>query len=527
MVAEGSWWNPVLAFVIALLVGALLGSLVQTQFNLQELEALGVEIGIGTRLETSMQDLVNFAPVYVILFGVGFLFSQVAASVVARVVGRSSRLWLCPLAAAAGLWVTLRVVDTLAPMPTLIAATRGTGGVIAMLATAAVAGWLFAVLVSRRSRRSAGFSSLSLMALVLAGGLLLPPSDALADGSPGYQVETLVRGLEHPWSLAFLPDGRMLVTERPGRLRMITADGHLQKEALAGVPDVFASGQAGLFEVLPARDFERTGTLYLSYACGTPEANHTCLARGELGEQGLGNVSEIFRTQPAKQGDAHYGGRLAWLPDHTLVLTLGDGFDYREQAQRRENHIGSIVRLNPDGTVPDDNPYAGIDRYQGEIYSFGHRNVQGLAYDGENERLIAHEHGPRGGDEINIIRPGANYGWPITTHGLDYTGARVTPFTEHEGVEPPLLHWTPSIAPSGMTLYDGDLFPQWRGDLLVGALAARQVHRVSLDNGQATEAGILFDELDERIRDVRTGPDGAVYLLTDSADGRVLKVTPE
>jgi glucose/arabinose dehydrogenase len=218
---------------------------------------------------------------------------------------------------------------------------------------------------------------------------------------------------------------------------------------------------------------------------------------------------------------------MVWLPDDTLVLTLGDGFDYREQAQRRQNHIGSIVRLNPDGSVPDDNPFAGHDTYQGEIYSYGHRNVQGLAYDSEQGRLIAHEHGPRGGDEINVIRPGANYGWPVTTHGLDYTGARVTPFEEREGVESPLLHWTPSIAPSGMTVYTGDLFPQWQGDLLVGGLVTRQVHRVRLAGGEATEVGTLFGELGERIRAVVTGPDGSVYLLTDNADGRVLKVTPD
>ncbi|HSP01706.1 MAG TPA: PQQ-dependent sugar dehydrogenase [Thioalkalivibrio sp.] len=206
---------------------------------------------------------------------------------------------------------------------------------------------------------------------------------------------------------------------------------------------------------------------------------------------------------------------------------MGDGFDYREQAQRRENHIGSIVRLNPDGTTPEDNPFAGSDRYQVEIYSYGHRNVQGLVYDSEQERLIAHEHGPRGGDEINVIRPGVNYGWPVTTHGLDYTGARVTPFKERAGIEPPLMHWSPSIAPSGMAVYTGDLFPQWRGDLLIGGLVTRQVHRVTLEDGQAREVGALFGELDERIRDVRTGPDGAIYLLTDSADGRVLRVTPE
>jgi glucose/arabinose dehydrogenase len=443
---------------------------------------------MGTQFEPSAQDLVNFAPVYAMLFGVSFLVSLGVASWIARLAGDLNRLWVYPLAAGVGLWTTLALVNTLAPMPTLI---------------------------------------VPVMVLALAGGLVLPESEALADESPDYSIETLAQGLEHPWALAFLPDGRMLVTERPGRLRMLTADGDLLPDALDGLPAVFASAQAGLFDVLPATDFAQSKAIYLSYACGTVQANHACLARAELGDNRLSNVTEIFRVQPAKEGNAHYGGRLAWLPDNTLVLTLGDGFDYREQAQRPENHIGSIVRLNPDGSVPATNPFADSERYQGEIYSYGHRNVQGLVYDSERERLFAHEHGPRGGDEINVIRPGANYGWPITTHGLDYTGARVTPFEERDGIEPPLLHWTPSIAPSGMAVYYGDLFPQWRGDLLVGGLVTRQVHRVSLEDGQAREVGHLFGELNERIRDVRTGPDGAVYLLTDSADGRVLKVTPK
>jgi glucose/arabinose dehydrogenase len=517
-----AWWKAALAFIVALIVGSVLGSLVQTQFNLQALEALGVEISMETRLETSVQDLINFAPLYAMMFGTSLLFSQGLAAVVVRLAGNAGRLWLYPLAAATGLGLTLAIVNALAPMPTLIAATRGPGGLTAMLVTAAIAGWLFAMLVTGLIRRDSGRSAMPVMVLAVAAGLALPESDAVADESPGYEIETLAQGLEHPWSLAFLPDGRMLVTERPGRLRMLTAEGELLPDALNGLPEVFASVQAGLFDVLPAMDFQRSRMIYLSYACGTHQANHTCLAQGELGEEGLNDglnkVTEIFRAQPAKEGNAHYGGRLAWLPDNTLVLTLGDGFDYREQAQRPENHIGSIVRLNPDGSVPADNPFAGSDRYQGEIYSYGHRNVQGLVYD---------EHGPRGGDEINVIHPGANYGWPITSYGLDYTGALVTPFRERAGIESPLLQWTPSIAPSGMTLYSGDLFPQWQGDLLVGGLVTRQVHRVRIENGQATELGALFGELGERIRDVRTGPDGAVYLLTDSADGRVLKITPE
>jgi glucose/arabinose dehydrogenase len=336
----------------------------------------------------------------------------------------------------------------------------------------------------------------------------------------------MVAGLEHPWSLAFLPDGGALVTERAGRLRLVSGNWELTREPIAGVPTVFNDAQAGLFDVLLSPDFEADQTLFLAYACGTAAANHLCVARGQLQGMALKDVVEIFRAKPAKQGSAHYGGRMAWLPDGTLIVTLGDGFDYREQAQDLSSHLGKIVRLNPDGTAPADNPFVDREDALPEIYSYGHRNVQGLVYDSVEGLLISHEHGPRGGDEINIIEPGHNYGWPVITHGIDYTGAMITPFVEREGMEQPLLHWTPSIAPSGMTRYRGELFPDWQGNLLVGALADRSVHRVTLEGRQASDVETMLEELGERIRDVATGPEGAVYLLTDSADGRVLRLLP-
>lgn len=522
-------WEMAGAFIAALVFGAVLGSVIQTQFNLLALQNLGVEIGIGERLQTSLQDIVNFAPLYGVLFGVSFLLSQTAALLLGRVIGVRWQAPVCALAAAVGLWVTFSLADALAPMPTLIAATRGSGGLLAMLVGAALTGWLFARLIGVSSSGSHGYGSA--LVLALAGGLMLPEGQALAQQStaqqsPDYRVDVVAEGLEHPWSIAFLPDGRALVTERPGRLRVLSADGTLQPEPLSGVPPVFASGQAGLNEVSLAPDFPASQQIYLSYACGTAEANHTCLARARLGTKGLEDTEEIFRVQPAKKGAAHYGGRIAWLPDDTLVLSLGDGFDYREEAQKLTSHIGTIVRLSGNGSAPADNPFRGREGALPEIYSYGHRNVQGLIFDTEQSRLIAHEHGPKGGDELNLIEPGKNYGWPITSFGLDYTGARVTPFTNRPGMEPPLLHWTPSIAPSGMTLYNGEMFPQWQGDLLVGALAARRVHRVSLEKGEARDVEVLFESLNERIRDVKTGPDGAVYLLTDSANGQVLRVTP-
>ncbi|MCB8888697.1 PQQ-dependent sugar dehydrogenase [Vreelandella malpeensis] len=523
-------WSRVLLHVaIALVAGILLGSIIQTQINLAALARMGVEISLARRIATTLWDLVTFSPIYALLFSVGFLISQTVALTISRLVlhGRY-RLALCPLLAIVALFATLHIVNHFAPMPTLVAATRTTFGLVAMLASAGFAGLLLALLRGRGHRhRGTHLTGAAIMALGAGIVGLAPSPPALAQvDAPAYRLEVLTEGLEHPWSLAFLPEGRMLVTERPGRLWLLDAQGQRLDE-IEGVPEVFASGQAGLFDVLVSPQDDQHDRLFLSYACGELAANHTCLARARLDDGALSEVEEIFRTHPAKRGAAHYGGRLAWLGDGTLLLTLGDGFDYREQAQNLESHLGSLVRLNTDGSAAQDNPFVNEVDARPEIYSIGHRNVQGLVVAGDG-RVIAHEHGPRGGDEINLISPGANYGWPIATTGLDYTGARVTPFTEYPGTEAPLLEWTPSIAPSGMTLYDGDLFPAWRGNLFVGSLVDHEVRRVTLDADatRAKDVEGLFGELEERIRDVRTGPDGAVYLLTDSPDGQLVRVVP-
>lgn len=341
-----------------------------------------------------------------------------------------------------------------------------------------------------------------------------------------YRIETVTEGLEHPWSLAFLPDGRMLVTERVGRLRIIEQDGRLNPQPVAGLPEVFAAAQAGLMEVQLDPEFASNQQIYLTYAYGTVKANNTRLAKARLVDGQLQDVQVLFSALPAKAGAAHYGGRLAFLPDNSLVLTLGDGYDLREQAQDRSNHIGKIVRLNRDGSIPKDNPLVGQAGAAAEIYSLGHRNVQGIVYDAERQRLYSHEHGPRGGDELNLIEPGNNYGWPLITFGIDYTGAQISPYTELPGLQQPLLHWTPSVAPSSLTIYRGELFPQWQGDLFASTLAERSVRRIRLQDGKLAGEEVLFEELEARIRDVRSGPDGALYLLTDSPDGQLLRVLP-
>lgn len=340
-----------------------------------------------------------------------------------------------------------------------------------------------------------------------------------------YRIETVAKGLEFPWSLAFLPDGRMLVTERPGRQRVIE-NGVLRPDAISGLPAIFVSGQAGLFDVLPDPDFANNHELFLSFAQGSNGSNHVRIVRARLDGMALKDVLPIFTAQPGKRGDVHYGGRMAWLADGTLVMGTGDGFNYREKAQKLNTHLGKVIRIHRDGRVPADNPFVGNAKALPEIYSLGHRNVQGMVFDAETGTLYAHEHGPRGGDEVNVIVAGRNYGWPLITYGVDYSGAIISPFTEKPGLEQPLLHWTPSIAPSGMTLYRGKLFALWQGSLLVSALAGQVVQRIPIVDGRAGTQETLFAELQTRLRDVRTGPDGAVYLLTDRQFGRVLRVVP-
>jgi len=353
--------------------------------------------------------------------------------------------------------------------------------------------------------------------LALTGGLAW---------AQAYQIETLASGLEHPWSIAWLPDATALVTERAGRLRVLR-NGELVDAPVAGVPAVYAASQGGLFEALPDPDFANNRRIYISFAHGTAEANATRVIRARLEGMRLTDKEILFTASPLKDTPVHYGGRMTFLPDGTLLVGLGDGFDFREQAQKLDNHFGKIVRIHTDGSVPEDNPFVDVDDALPEIYSYGHRNIQGLLYDARTDTVWQHEHGPRGGDEINIIKAGENYGWPVATHGIDYSGAIVSPFDTRPGMVDPLLVWTPSIAPSGMSLYRGELFPAWQGDLFVTALAARHVRRIDVQAGRVGEQEIMLDDMGERFRDIRTGPDGALYVLVDAENGAVLRISPK
>jgi len=336
-------------------------------------------------------------------------------------------------------------------------------------------------------------------------------------------VETLVEGLDHPWGMAFLPGGQMLITERSGDLRILNTDRTLSAP-LSGVPEVVAKGQGGLLDVTLDPNFADNKLIYLSYAEAGEGGAGTSVARGRLKENGLEAVQVIFRQTPKVSGPNHFGGRLAFAPDGTLFVTLGDRFAF-EPAQDLSSHLGKIVRINPDGSVPEDNPFIGQKDAQPEIWSLGHRNVESAAIHPETGQLWALEFGPLGGDELNNPAPGSNYGWPIVSWGTHYDGKDIpNPPTRPEFVDA-VRHWTPVISPSGTTFYSGRAIPGWTGDLLVGGLSSQGIVRLSLDG--ETVSGEERIPLGFRIRDVQQGPDGAVYALTDETDGKVLRLTAE
>jgi glucose/arabinose dehydrogenase len=341
-------------------------------------------------------------------------------------------------------------------------------------------------------------------------------------------VETFARGLANPWAIAFLPDGRLLVTERPGRMRIVAKDGRLSP-ALAGVPAVFARSQGGLHDVVLDRGYAQNSTIYFCFAEPATGGGRTSLARAKLVDEGtprLDDVQVIFRQEGPLSGGNHFGCRIVQTADGNLLLTMGDHFTYRNEAQNLANHIGKIVRVRPDGSVPPDNPFVGRAGAKPEIWSYGHRNVQGAVLHPQSGKLWAHEHGPRGGDEVNIVEAGKNYGWPVIGYGIDYSGARIHASTQKAGMEQPVKYWVPSIAPAGMAFYTGDLFPAWRGNLFVGALAAGLLVRLEINGEKVGTEERLLQQMRERIRDVRHGPDGALWLATDSSQGRILRVVP-
>ena len=348
------------------------------------------------------------------------------------------------------------------------------------------------------------------------------------------KVVVVAHGLVNPWGLAFLPDGRMLVTERPGRMRLVGTDGRLSPP-LPGLPAVAAEGQGGLLDVVADPRFASNRLVYWSYSetAADGDGNGTAVARARLdgppGSERLAEVQVIFRQLPKVASRLHFGSKLVFGNDGRLFITLGDRFSRKDDAQTLDNHLGKIVRIEPDGKVPADNPLVGKPgNPRPEIWSWGHRNVQGAAIHPATGDLWATEHGPQGGDELNLVQPGRNFGWPVITHGRNYgIGTKIGDGTERADVVAPLAHWVPtSIAPSGMAFLTSDRYPGWKGNLFIGALRGQALVRITLDGNKVASQERLLQSQNERIRDVRQGPDGFLYLLTDNADGRVLKVLP-
>lgn len=343
------------------------------------------------------------------------------------------------------------------------------------------------------------------------------------------RVVDVAGGLEHAWALSFLPDGRMLVTERPGRVRVVSAGGQLSAP-VSGVPKVAARGQGGLLDIVLGPDFARDASVFLSYSEPVDGGARTAVARAEFADgptPALRNVQRIFGQKDAPSGGNHFGSRLVFARDGTLFVTMGDRFSHRDRAQQLDNHYGKIVRIRADGSVPPDNPFVGREGALPDIHSYGHRNVQGAALHPTTGVLWSNEHGPQGGDEVNVEVAGGNYGWPIITYGREYvTGLAIGEGTERADVIAPAWQWTPSIAPSGMAFYTGSEFPHWRGSVFVGSLKFRLLSRLELDGNRILREERLLADRGERIRDVRQGPDGRLYLLTDAGDGRLLKLEP-
>ena len=398
-------------------------------------------------------------------------------------------------------------------------------------------------------RQMKGVLSASVL-LTLVGCSLLknPPSASSMDDSESsnlttsqndvavgenFKKTTILEGLEHPWSITWLPDGAMLITERPGRLRIVR-NGVLAPQPIAGVPEVLAVGQGGLMDVSLHPNFRENRLIYLTYSHGSEQSNRTRVARATFEGSALQNLEVIFEVSQAKSGNQHFGSRIVWLPDNTMLVAIGDGGNppiqmdgdlIRKQAQNLNSHLGKIVRLNDDGSVPQDNPFVTSSNADPAVWSYGHRNIQGITFDRANNRLWSTEHGSRGGDELNLVEAGKNYGWPVVTHSREYSGGEISQERSRPGMVDPKVVWTPAIAPSGLAFYSSDRFPGWKGELFAGGLVSQDVRHIDLD----AEGNIISQEsipIGQRVRDVRQSPDGLLYILTDEPNGQLLRLEP-
>lgn len=376
------------------------------------------------------------------------------------------------------------------------------------------------------------FKLSAIIALGTIGAIALSQGPTKAEGTHQseeheFKVVEYVNWLSNPWGMAFLPNGDILVTEKRKKQLRIIRNGKLDETPITGLPrNIDTGGQGGLLDVTTHPNFKENNLVYFSYSGTGKGGKGTEVAKGKLSGNKLENVQTIFKVSPKTGGSHHYGSRLQFAKDGTLFITTGDRYSYLNEAQNPANHLGSIIRINDDGSIPKDNPFVGHAKFKPETYSYGHRNAQGLTLNPKDNSLWLHEHGPRGGDELNKLdKPGANYGWPKVTYGIDYSGSIISNKTKAPGIISPVIYWKPSIAPSGMSFYAGDKFPNWQGNLFVGALAGAHLRRIVFKGDKAIKQEVLLKHT-ARFRDVKTGPDGYIYLLTDDSEGQLLRLEP-
>ena len=525
---NASIWRMLAALITAAFATAVAASIVQTQINLAALVAMGRPVPIAARIETTLVDMARFGPVMMAIAGVALVPALLAARILGRLVIARGRVVLTALAGFVALLVAFQIMGWFTPMPALVMAVRGTAGLLLMSLTGALGGLVFDRILRGPVLRTRSYAGIVGVVLALpAASFALTMPQAAAPVAPidpeTYEVRTLAAGLDRPWAIAILPDGRLLVTEKPGHLRVIAPDGAIGAIDLDMLPPIHTGGENGLLDVVPAPDFASSGTLYLTMTYGRDGAVGTRLGRARLVGDALTEVRILFSSAPGSS-DSNKGGRLVLLSDGTLVLSIGDGNDTREQAQNPDSALGKLIRVDRNGRVPPDNPFAHRAGVAAAIFSAGHRHAQGLAVDPADGSLLISDHGPRGGDEIGRITPGGNHGWPIATEGIDYSFARVTPFRQVPGYEPPLHIWTPSAAPAGLAIYDGTMFPEWRGALLVPMLRGRSIRILERRGGRITSERSLLAERDQRIRDVKVAPDGAILVLTDGQEAELLRL---
>ncbi|MDO6746513.1 PQQ-dependent sugar dehydrogenase [Gilvimarinus sp. 1_MG-2023] len=370
----------------------------------------------------------------------------------------------------------------------------------------------------------------TLCAAAFAASLAFSPAivaKTIVSDREDFKLEILTDDLTNPWGLAFLPDGSMLVTERVGNIRRVNTDGTLS-EPLTGLPEIVVKGQGGLLDIATDPNYNDTGYIYFSYAEPGPNGtSSTALARAQLKDNALQNLEVIFSQKPKFKSNSHFGSRIVFKGDGTVFLTLGDRYSRMDDAQTLDNHHGKVIRINTDGSVPADNPFVDTEGALPEIWSYGHRNMQGAALHPDTGELWSGEHGAQGGDEVNIDHAGLNYGWPVVTYGENYGGGKIGEGFKKEGMETPVYYWLPSLATAGMTFYTGDKFPAWQGDLFVASLRAETLSRLDVENERVIyEERMLADDLEERIRHVTQGPDGYLYLLTDQRGGKIIRIAP-